>query len=116
MASPVGGGSNCGVIAGDGSEQVGPLDATSTGYRYDTDGTCGVGAATGDVSAGTDPTLSALANHGGPTLTRQPLRGSRLLDAIPSADPSCTGVDQRNRPRPAGIGCDIGAVEARFRR
>ena len=57
-----------------------------------------------------DPLLSALGNHGGPTLTHALLPGSPALDATP--DSSCTATDQRGVPRPQGLGCDLGAFEA----
>ena len=43
------------------------------------------------------------------------------LDAVPFADPDCTGADpvqtdQRLLPRLAGASCDIGAVEVRYAR
>ncbi|MBK8594652.1 MAG: hypothetical protein IPP07_20740 [Holophagales bacterium] len=60
--------------------------------------------------ASADPLLGALANNGGPTRTILPGAGSPALDAIPRAD--CpTGKDQRGWLRPAGAGCDLGAVE-----
>jgi hypothetical protein len=57
--------------------------------------------------------LGALADNGGPTLTVLPQAGSPALDAIPPGTPGLCepGTDQRGEPRPAGAGCDIGAVE-----
>ncbi len=51
--------------------------------------------------------LGGLANYGGSTLTHMPLRGSPLIDKGQCS----TGTDQRGKPRPVGIACDIGAVE-----
>lgn len=57
------------------------------------------------------PLLGALANNGGATQTMLPAGGSAAIDRIPSSQ--CpVGVDQRGGGRPAGAGCDSGAVEA----
>ena len=50
------------------------------------------------------------------TETREPVSGSPLVDAIPTGscqNDGASGIttDQRFLPRPAGNGCDIGAVE-----
>jgi len=55
--------------------------------------------------------LAKLANNGGPTMTHALVTGSPAIDAVPGADPKCTGTDQRGMPRPQGAGCDIGAFE-----
>ena len=94
VADALGGGSNCAEGSPDGMSELGPLVVPSGGYSYDTDGTCGFGAAVGDVSAGPDPRLSSLADHGGPTLTRQPVRSSPLLDVVPAV----RSVVHRTRP------------------
>jgi hypothetical protein len=104
VALPLGGGDNC---AGFGTP--------TTSYNWDDDGTCGFNG-TGDHSNAGDPGLAALAPNGGPTETREPLSGSPLVDAIPTGscqNDGATGIttDQRFLPRPAGNGCDIGAVE-----
>jgi hypothetical protein len=57
----------------------------------------------------TDPRLGSLGDNGGPTQTLLPLDGSDAIDNGSSA--ACPAVDQRGEPRPAGAGCDIGAVE-----
>ncbi|HVJ64366.1 MAG TPA: fibronectin type III domain-containing protein [Bdellovibrionota bacterium] len=59
----------------------------------------------GDV----DPVLSALADNGGPTETRMIGGASPAIDNGVSA--GCPSVDQRGEARPAGSGCDAGAVE-----
>ncbi|GAB5519167.1 MAG: hypothetical protein RhofKO_14180 [Rhodothermales bacterium] len=79
------------------------------------------GGLTGDTkddgnNLSTDPLLGALADNGGPTLTRLPATGSPVTDAG-----TCAGqtTDQRGETRPvndaatanADDGCDIGAVE-----
>ncbi|MGK7295305.1 MAG: choice-of-anchor Q domain-containing protein [Candidatus Wenzhouxiangella sp. M2_3B_020] len=70
--------------------------------------------ATSTSLTGANPQLGSLADNGGPTRTHLPAPGSPLLDAIPPGSGGCgTSVtaDQRGEPRPAGTGCDIGAVE-----
>lgn len=64
----------------------------------------GVGVTVGKI-------LGPLKNNGGPTKTHALVPGSPAIDAIPGADPECTGTDQRGTPRPQGAGCDIGAFE-----
>lgn len=67
----------------------------------------------------TDPLLGALANNGGPTLTR--LLGT-TSPAIGAGNPAgCVdgqgadlSVDQRGFPRPVDLACDAGAVETSF--
>jgi len=83
----------------------------STLNDLDSDGSCG--AATTAANA----LLGPLAANGGtiPPLTHTLLTGSPALDAGDVA--TCTNapvnnLDQRGLPRPQGIGCDIGAVEA----
>jgi hypothetical protein len=93
---------------------------TSSGHNLDDDGTCGLGAGTGDLSNSAAPlSLGTITDNGGPTPTRMPGDGSALLDAIPLA--ACgdgdalagvtVDVDQRGEPRPGADACDIGAVE-----
>jgi Putative pectate lyase-like adhesive domain len=105
VALPQGGGLNC-TMSG---------TTTSNGFNFSDDASCGFTAATDKQSAG-DPGLGALADNGGPTLTRLPQTGSPLIDAIPSASCQADGAsgittDQRGVSRPQGGGCDIGAVE-----
>ena len=85
----------------------------SQGYNLASDASCGF-AATGDMSS-TDPLLLPLADNGGSTWTMLPDTNSPALDVIPVVNGSCndSGVssDQRGNDRPAGVGCDIRAVE-----
>jgi hypothetical protein len=88
----------------------------SHGFNRSDDATCGFTDSTDQTGA--NPLLGALADNGGPTLTRAPQATSPLIDAIPTAQCSADGastivplVDQRAEPRPSGGGCDIGAVE-----
>ena len=55
--------------------------------------------------------LAPLADNGGPTPTHALVTGSPAVDAVPGAHPECSGTDQRDVPRPQGVGCDIGAFE-----
>ena len=118
IAKPLGanGPTNCASVDG------GPLSATSSGYNYADDTSCGFTQASDSQSTANDPLLNPLGNWGGPTLTmlpKTPLHGgvtSPLIDAIPVA--ACqTGpgvgvtTDQRGVTRPQIVGCDIGAVE-----
>jgi hypothetical protein len=84
--------------------------ATSLGYNFSGDGTCGLGLGAGDVSFGGDPVLGPLADNGGPTQTHEPASGSPLLSMVPAA--SCSQPeDQRGETRPGGTGCEPGSVE-----
>ncbi len=86
----------------------------SSGYNADSDGTCFTGANPTDQPSAA-VSVGVLADNGGSTQTQLPPIGSLLVDAIPPgvADlcPSAKPTDQRGQPRPAGAGCDIGAVE-----
>jgi len=84
--------------------------ATSLGYNFSGDGTCGLGLGAGDVSFGGDPVLGPLADNGGPTQTHEPASGSPLLSMVPAV--SCSQPeDQRGQTRPGGTGCEPGSVE-----
>jgi fibronectin-binding autotransporter adhesin len=107
IALPVGG-PNC-VVSG----------ASSQGYNFSDDATCGLDQATDHVATPNDPGLGALGSNGGPTQTMLPQTGSPVIDAIPVAACQTGGaagitVDQRGVTRPQGPGCDIGAVEVEF--
>ncbi|MGZ4729628.1 MAG: choice-of-anchor Q domain-containing protein, partial [Acidimicrobiales bacterium] len=85
---------------------------TSGGWNLSSDHSCAL-SGPADLQD-SDPRLSGLRGHGGPTPTRIPLAGSPATD---SGKPGCAGDDQRGLPRPAdgdgnGIaGCDRGAAE-----
>ncbi len=102
IAGPAGGGTNCSGLGL-------PLGLTSTGGSWLDDGSCPT--TPGDlVDAGGDPLLGALADNGGSTHTRLPGATSPVGGRVPAA--LCTvSTDQRGEPRPAGPGCDAGAVE-----
>lgn len=84
---------------------------TSLGYNAGDDSSCFDGSVATDRS-GIDPLLVPDAI---PATRFTPGVGSPLLDAIPVGTPGLCdgspGVDQRGLPRPAGAGCDIGAIE-----
>ena len=86
--------------------------AISGGNNIETPGdTCGLGGV-GDA-VGVLPTelnLGSLQQNGGPTRTHEPGSGSVAIDAIDAADCEVDD-DQRGVARPAGAGCDVGAVE-----
>ena len=63
---------------------------------------------------GADPVLELLADNGGIGATHRPIPGSPVIDRIPFGVAGCgvkTDADQRGRARPAGNGCETGAVE-----
>jgi hypothetical protein len=79
--------------------------AAAGGVNRATDASCGF-----TVVAVANVKLSALANNGGPTLTRLPQATSALVNKI-AAGNCAPGVDQRGLPRPGGALCEVGAVE-----
>lgn len=81
----------------------------SAGYNVWFAGTNCALSATGDGAG--NPQLGVLASNGGPTQTLLPGAGSAAIDRIPPAQ-CVLAVDQRDAERPAGSGCDSGAVEA----
>lgn len=83
------------------------VDPVSGGYNLASDASCGW-TGTGDVN-NLDPVLGPLNDNGGPTATHLPDPASPAVDAIPGA--GCVSRDQRGVARPAGAGCDRGAVE-----
>ena len=93
--------------------------ATSFGYNFASDSTCGL-TSTGDTqdAAPSSAQLGALLDNGGLTLTQLPLITSPLVGAIP--DGACTTgpaaavtADQRGFARPNIVSgtCDIGALQ-----
>jgi hypothetical protein len=101
------------LIAGntvDGTEQncvVNLSTVTEQGHNLQGTSDCGFSAA-GDITG--NPLIGALGNNGGETDTRALLAGSPAIDTA-GAD-VCAATDQRDLPRPALGGCDIGAFEA----
>ncbi len=94
----------------DGSDcAIGGTPVTSS-YSTDGDGSCGLVADT-DLPGAGDPGWGPLADNGGPTMTRSPFATSVAIDAVPLGVDGCSGSDQRGLPRPAGVACDLGAVE-----
>lgn len=92
--------------------------ATSLGYNYATDSSCGL-TETGDVEGAPLSTavVGALADHDGTMFTQLPLANGPLVGAIPNASCFLTSAalstDQRGfaRPNVDGGSCDIGAVQ-----
>jgi hypothetical protein len=80
----------------------------SLGHNLDRDGSCQL-AGPGDLAA-VDPLLAPLQLAGGITPVHPLEAGSPAIDHGDGA--ICPPVDQRGVPRPAGSGCDSGAVEA----
>lgn len=54
--------------------------------------------------------MGALANNGGPTQTLLPQAGNAAINHVPNGQ-CVLPLDQRDASRPAGAGCDSGAVE-----
>ena len=89
---------------------------TSHGYNLSSDDGGGLLIGPGD-QINTDPLLGPLRDHGGPTLTHMPMRGSPAIDA---GDPSFTPTpdhDQRGACflRVFGPRIDVGSVETQPR-
>ena len=100
---------------------IGPLTSADYNLFAVTPG-CAIGGVTAHDRTG-DPLLGALANNGGPTLTRMPQPTSLAIDGGNAAGcrdqaNNLLTTDQRGSVRPIdgdGLGgtvCDIGAVEA----
>ena len=96
----------------------GNIDGTVTSHGYNISSDDGGGLLTGPGDQiNTDPLLGPLRNHGGPTLTHMPLRGSPAIDA---GDPEFTPPpdhDQRGScfDRVFGGRIDVGSVETQLR-
>lgn len=84
----------------------------SAGHNLDTDGSCDL-TGTNDQTT-TEALVEPLADNGGFAPTHLPYADSPAVDAIaPGVAALCDAgrTDQRGVARPAGAGCDIGAVE-----
>jgi hypothetical protein len=96
----------------------GNIDGTVTSHGYNISSDDGGGLLTGPGDQiNTDPLLGPLRDHGGPTLTHMPLRGSPAIDA---GDPNFTPPpdhDQRGACflRVFGGRIDVGSVETQLR-
>jgi len=71
--------------------------------------TCGFDGSSQVSVPPADVALGTLGDHGGPTPTYEPAGTSVAVDA--GGAPQCLEFDQRGYLRPAGSGCDAGAVE-----
>jgi CSLREA domain-containing protein len=85
---------------------VNSVTITEQGHNLQGTNDCGF-AAPGDVTG--DALLGALGDNGGETNTQALLTGSPAINTA-GAD-VCAATDQRDLPRPALGGCDIGAFE-----
>jgi hypothetical protein len=95
--------SNCAVS---GSGKI-----ASLGYNLVNTTDCGF-ASTGDLQEVSPSFTSAEPqSNGGNTNTLALEPTSPGVDAIPTSNRFCTGIDQRGVTRPQGAGCEIGAVE-----
>jgi len=99
------------------SNAAGSIDGsvTSRGYNVCSDDAGGLLNGPGD-QINTDPLLGPLRNHGGPTLTHMPMRGSPAIDA---GDPNTPPPDHDQRGacflRVFGGRIDVGSVETQLR-
>ncbi len=83
----------------------------SDGHNLISDNSCILAGSGANDQAATDPLLEEFINdNGSPTRNFMPLPGSPAIDQGDAA--ACPATDQRGALRPAGAGCDIGAVEA----
>ena len=84
----------------------------SYGNNIDSGSTCQFNNPSIGDHQNTDPKLSGLVDHGGPTPTMALLHGSPAIDGVTfNAPNSCPATDQRGVARPVGVRCDIGAFE-----
>ncbi len=107
------------IIAGNSPSDCGTPAGTDAGGNLDSDGTCGLSAARGSVSAG-DARLSMPRFNGGPTKTQALLAGSQAIGlGVAATCEQLAGpggvldTDQRGRPRDSaarGV-CDSGAYD-----
>jgi hypothetical protein len=101
------------IIAGNSGGDCSGAAILSSGHNIAGDSSCNL-AGSGDLNE-TDPHLSKLGDHGGPTFTHLPLPGSPAIDV--GDDSLCPATDQRGYARPDdgdddGVAvCDIGSVE-----
>jgi hypothetical protein len=89
---------------------------TSLGTSLDSDDTCNLNPALGDLPD-TDPLLGTLQDNGGPTETHALSPTSPALDQIGAGSKGCgtqVSTDQRDVSRPQGAKCDVGAYEAGY--
>ncbi len=83
---------------------------TASKDSLSSDDTCGLGGPVKGLNPnGLDPLLTALANFGGLTQVHMLKLGSPAIDGVAGND--APAFDQRDAPRPAFAGYDIGAVE-----
>ncbi len=83
----------------------------SGGYNLVTDRGTSTGYVDTDLPNLTPARLATLFHRGGATSAHDLLSNSPAIDAIPLNRCIPGDTDQRDLPRPSGIGCDIGAIE-----
>ncbi|MEO8460967.1 MAG: choice-of-anchor Q domain-containing protein [Dokdonella sp.] len=97
------------ILAGSCSFDSGALH-TAVGNIESPGHSCGLSAATNQIDvSSTNLARGSLGDHGGPTPTYEPSPASVAVDA--ASQGQCLALDQRRYLRPAGAGCDVGAVE-----
>ncbi|MGD8759407.1 MAG: choice-of-anchor Q domain-containing protein [Anaerolineales bacterium] len=97
------------IVGSNASTDCAGTDFITLGHNLDSDGSCMLIPASGDLVAAA-PLLGPLAANGGPTLTHALLPGSPAIDTGAGGG-DCLATDQRGVPRPQGPACDIGAYE-----
>lgn len=75
-------------------------------FNLSDDNNCGFNANSGQDNANLK--LLPLGNYGGPTLTHMPYGGPAIDHGT---NTGCPSTDQRGKPRPVNVTCDVGAVE-----
>jgi predicted outer membrane repeat protein len=85
---------------------------TSFGYNLADDSDCGGALGADTDKPNVDLPMGPLQGHGGPTPTIEPAADNPAIDNIPAGTACVYGkTDQRGYARPAGAGCDSGALE-----
>ena len=107
------------IITGNSPSDCGTPTGTDAGGNQDSDGTCGVSAAAGSISAG-NAELAPPAFNAGPTKTQALQTGSQAIGlGVPGICEQLTGpdgtldTDQRGSARNSAArnGCDSGAFD-----
>lgn len=101
------------VAGGTGSTESCSVERTiSEGYNVGDDSSCGFGSGLGDLSNGPRDAVGLLGTYGAEIPGRPPVKGSVLVDRVPSA--AClerATVDGQGRSREGVVSCDVGAIE-----
>ena len=89
----------------------GAVDGVQLDYGVTDDVECTAAGGTGNQTVA-NAKLGPLTNNDGETDTYRPQPDSPAIDKGNPAAGSCPSLDQRALPRPTGVACDVGAVEA----